>query len=499
MKSTIAPADDPSLIVPEAADDTETTADGDASDTGSPPAPVAAPRKLVKLSVEIEEAEFDRDIDQAFRRISREVNLPGFRAGKVPRKVLEARIGIAAAREDALRAAVPEYLARAVSEHDLDLIATPEVEVVEGADEGPVRFDAVCEVRPVITVPGYGGLRVELPSPDATEAEIDEAVDAERRRQGDLVTVDRPVQAGDHVTLTLAASRDGEPVPGLNTEDWLYEVGRGWVAEGFDDQLIGASAPAELTFSANPNGMGEPADFTVTLSTVQEMVLPEVTDEWVAENIGEFDTLQQWRASIAERIGSAKLTQTRNLFMDRTTSALAELVDTPVPESMVNGDLQARVQNMMQQFQSQGISIDQWLSATGQSADSFIATLRQQSLKAVKVDLALRAVAVAEAIEVGDDDINAEYARIAVQVRQKPGDVRKAYEKNDAVTDLVSQISKSKAIDWLLEHAEVVDDEGKPMDVALLLGKHDDDDHGHDHSDHDHGHDHSDHDHDHEH
>lgn len=285
----------------------------------------------------------------------------------------------------------------------------------------------------------------------------------------------------------------------MNTEDWLYEVGRGWVAEGFDDQLIGASAPAELTFSANPNGMGEPADFTVTLSTVQEMVLPEVTDEWVAENIGEFDTLQQWRASIAERIGSAKLTQTRNLFMDRTTSALAELVDTPVPESMVNGDLQARVQNMMQQFQSQGISIDQWLSATGQSADSFIATLRQQSLKAVKVDLALRAVAVAEAIEVGDDDINAEYARIAVQVRQKPGDVRKAYEKNDAVTDLVSQISKTKAIDWLLEHAEVVDDEGKPMDVALLLGKHDDDDHGHYHSDHDHGHDHSDHDHDHEH
>ena len=474
MKSTIEPAEDTRQPAPNV----EGEGVGDAPTR----------RQLVKLSVVIDEVDFDRDIDKAFRKIGREATLPGFRAGKVPRKVLEARIGLAAGREEALRDAVPAYLAQAVREHDIDLIATPEVEITGGAEEGPVSFDAVCEVRPVITVPGYGGLRIELPGPTAGEQEIDEAVDAERRRQGSLVDVARAVQSGDHVTLSLAGTRDGEPVPGLNTDDWLYEVGKGWVADGFDDRLIGASAGDELSFSANPSGMSEPADFEVTISNVQELVLPEVTDEWVSHNLGEFDTVEAWRASIAERIGGTKLTQARNLLVERASSALAGLVDEPAPDSMVSGDLQARVQNTVKQFQSQGISIDQWLSATGQSADAFIEALKQQSVKSVKVDLALRAVAAAEALEVSDDDLNAEYARIAVQVRQKASEVRKAYEKNDAVTDLLAQMRKTKALDWLIEHAEVVDEAGVPIDIDLLLGKdHEHDDHDdHDHDDHDH-------------
>ena len=467
MKSTIEPAEDTR----------ETALSAEGAGDGAAP----TPRQLVKLSVVIDEADFDRDIDQAFRKIGREATLPGFRAGKVPRKVLEARIGLAAARDEALRDAVPVYLAQAVREHDVDLIATPEVEITGGVEDGPVSFDAVCEVRPVVIVPGYGGLRVELPSPSASQQEIDDAVDTERRRQGSLVDVARSVQTGDHVTLTLAGTRDGEPVPGLNTEDWLYEVGKGWVAEGFDDHLVGAEVGALLSFSANPSGMSEPADFEVTITNAQELVLPEVTDEWVSDNLGEFDTVAAWRASIAERIGGQKLTQARNLLVERTTSALAELVDTPAPDSMVSGDLQSRVQNTVQQFQAQGISIDQWLSATGQSADSFIEALKQQSVKAVKVDLALRAVAAAEAIEVDADDLNAEYARIAMQVRQKASEVRKAYEKNDAVTDLLAQMRKTKALDWLLDHAEVVDDTGAVLDTELLLGKNHDHDHDHDH------------------
>ena len=456
----------------------------------------APAKKLVKLSVTIDEAEFDRDIDMAFRTIAKEVKLPGFRQGKVPRKVLEARIGLATAREQALRDAVPQYLANAVREHDVDLIATPNIEFTGGQESGPVSFDATCEVRPEITVPGYGGLRVELPSPLATQADIDEAVEAELRRQGSLVDVDRPIQSGDQVTLTLAASRDGEPVAGLNTEDWLYQVGSGWVAPGFDGELLGASEGDELEFTATPNGTNEPADFTVNVTKVQETELPELTDEWVSENMGEFETIEEWRAALAERIGTAKLNQTRNQFIERTTSALAGLVDIEPPESMVQADLQSRVQNTVQQFQAQGISVDQWLQVTGQDAATFIEGLKVQSQKAVKVDLALRAVGAAEGIEVTDDDLSAEYARIGLQVRQKPAEVRKAYEKNDAVTDLIAQMRKNKALDWLLEHIEVVDPEGNPIDRDVVMGKTDDDHEHHDH-DHDHDHDHGDHDHDH--
>jgi trigger factor len=379
-----------------------------------------------------------------------------------------------------------------VREHDVDLIATPNIEFTGGQESGPVSFDATCEVRPEITVPGYGGLRVELPSPVATEADIDEAVEAELRRQGSLVDVDRPIQSGDQVTLTLAASRDGEPVAGLNTEDWLYQVGSGWVAPGFDGELLGASEGDELAFTATPNGTNEPADFTVNVSKVQETELPELTDEWVSENLGEYETIEEWRAALAERIGTAKLTQTRNQFIERTTSALAGLVDIEPPESMVQADLQSRVQNTVQQFQAQGISVDQWLQVTGQDAATFIEGLKVQSQKAVKVDLALRAVGTAEGIEVTDENLSAEYARIGQQVRQKPAEVRKAYEKNDAVTDLIAQMRKNKALDWLLEHIEVVDPEGNPIDRDVVMGKTDDDHEHHDH-DHDHDHDHGDH------
>jgi trigger factor len=453
----------------------------------------APARKLVKVSVTIDESEFDRDIDNAFRAIAKEVKLPGFRQGKVPRKVLEARIGLATAREQALRDAVPMYLANAVREHDIDLISTPNIEFTGGAESGPVSFDATCEVRPEITVPGYGGLRVELSSPEATAADIDSAIDAELRKQGALIDVDRPIQSGDQVTLTLAASRDGEPVAGLNTEDWLYQVGNGWVAPGFDGELLGARAGDELTFTATPNGTNEEADFTVNISNVQETELPELTDEWVSENLGEFETIEEWRTALAQRIGAGKLNSTRNQFIERTTSSLAGLVEIDPPESMVQGDLQSRVQNTVQQFQAQGVSVDQWLQITGQDAASFVEGLKVQSEKAVKVDLALRAVGVAEGLEVTEDDLDAEYARIAVQVRQKAAEVRKAYEKNDAVTDLIAQMRKTKALDWLLEHVEIVDPEGNPIDRALVIGKTDGD---HDHSDHDHG-DHEHHDHDH--
>ena len=248
-------------------------------------------RTLVKLSVEVDEAEFDRDIDAAFRKIAREVRIPGFRPGKAPRRILEARIGTAPAREQALRDAIPQYLAQAVREHDVDIIATPEVDITAGQEDGPVAFDATVEVRPTVIVPGYAGLRVELPAIEVDDDDVDEPIEAERRRHGELVDVDRPAARGDFVTLDLAATRDGEPVPGLNAEDWLYEVGRGWIAEDFDEHLIGATAGDELAFTTTPTGTEEPADFTVAVKKVQELVLPELTDEWVAENIGEFDTV----------------------------------------------------------------------------------------------------------------------------------------------------------------------------------------------------------------
>lgn len=443
----------------------------------------------VKLSIEVEQSEFDRNIEAAFRKIANEVRLPGFRPGKAPRKVLEARIGIDAARAQALQDAIPEYLSRAVREHDVDIIATPDVQITAGETEGDVKFDATCEVRPDVTVPGYAGLRVELPSPHVKDSDLDDALESERRRHSSLVDVDRPVQTGDYVVVDLAGSRNGEPVVGLNTEDWTYEVGRGWVAPGFDDQLVGMKKGETVTFTATPNGTEEEADFSVTLSKVQALDVPPLTDEWVATNIAEHETVAAWTESMRERLVNIRLGQMRSIVVDRLTDALSELVDIDAPESMVSADLQGRVQNTVQQFQQQGIALDQWLSATGQDTASFVEGLRTQSVKAVKTDLALRAVATAEAIEVDNDDLEAEYAAIAVRVSQPVAQVRKAYERNDAVGDLAAQIRKSKALDWLLHNVSYVDADGVALDRDTVLG-HSDHDHGHSH-DHDHDRDHN--------
>ena len=426
----------------------------------------------VKVSIEIDEVEFDRNIDQAFRKIAKEVRIPGFRPGKAPRQLLQAQIGLGAARSQAIQDAIPEYLSVAVREHDIDLIATPEIKLTNGESEGPITFDATCEVRPEVTVPGYNGLRVELPSLVVADNDIDEVINSERRRHGTLKDVEREIVIGDQVTLDISGVRDGNPVPGLNVEDWLYEVGKGWVSESFDRHLIGATINQHITYSEAPNGTTDVAEMSITVKKMQEMALQDLSDEWVSEHVSEHDSIEEWKKSIRVRLESMKLNQARNVFVERTTNALGELVSVEVPESMVASDLQSRVKNTVEQFKAQGVAIDQWLSATGQTTEAFIDTLRAQSQTAVKVDLALRAVAVNENIVANDDELDAEFQRIAIQVGRKVNQVRKAYDQNDAIAELRAQIRKSKAVDWLLHNATLVDPDGREIDASVLFGDH---------------------------
>ncbi|MFA5774633.1 MAG: trigger factor [Ilumatobacteraceae bacterium] len=424
----------------------------------------------VKVSIEIDEVEFDRNIDQAFRKIAKEVRIPGFRPGKAPRQLLQAQIGLGAARSQAIQDAIPEYLSTAVREHDIDLIATPQIQITKGETEGPIAFDATCEVRPEVSVPGYNGLRVELPSLVVKDSDVEEVVNSERRRHGTLTDVDRPIAIGDQVTLDLSGVREGIAVPGLNVEDWLYEVGKGWVSESFDRKLIGATLNEHIVYSEAPNGTTDEAEITILVKKIQEVTLEELTDEWVSEHVAEHDSIQAWKTSIRQRLESLKLNQARTVFVERTTSALGGLVSIDIPEAMVASELQSRVKNTVEQFKSQGVAIDQWLSATGQTTESFIESLRMQSQTAVKVDLALRAVAANENIVADDSDVDAEFQRIAMQVGGKAQQVRKAYEKNDAVAELKAQIRKSKAVDWLLHNTTLVDPDGHEINASTMFG-----------------------------
>ncbi|HET9546778.1 MAG TPA: trigger factor [Desertimonas sp.] len=436
----------------------------------------------VKLSITIDESEFDREIDRAFRKIAKEVRLPGFRAGKAPRRVLEARIGLAPAREQALNDAIPQYLAKAVREHEVDVIDTPDVEITSGREEGPVAFDATLEVRPEVTVPGYDGLRVELSAVAVTDEEVDSEVAAELKRFGTLDDIERPAAVGDYVVVDLAGTRDGEPVPGLNADDWSYEIGQGWVSDDFDDHLVGVTPGDERSFATTPKGTTEPVDMTIKVSRVQQLVAPELTDDWVGENIGEFDTVAAWTESVRRRLGETKLQSSRNELIGRTTAELVKLTDIEPPQPLVNSDLRRRVEGTARQLAARGIDLEQFLSATGQDGNSFVEGLRPESEQAVRLDLALRAVAAAEGLDADDDELRAEYQRIAMQTGQKLARVRSTYEDAGVDVEIRAQIRKSKALDWLLHHVDFVDPAGNDLDRDELLGH----DHDHDHDDDDH-------------
>jgi trigger factor len=423
----------------------------------------------VKVSVEVDETEFDKAMDAAFRRIAREVRIPGFRPGKAPRRLLEARIGTSAAREEALREALPEYYAQAVRENEVDVIAPPEIDITAGREEGPVAFDAVVEVRPRVSVAGYGGLRVEVPRPRPSDEEIDAQIERMRGQFAELEPIDRPAIDSDQVTVDIVGSRDGDPLPGLDATDYLYELGSSGIVPELDDHLRGTKPGDILQFSArHPDPDEEPIDFRVLVKQVQQRVLPDLTDEW-ANEASEFDTLDDLRADLVRRMTIVRAMQSQMALREQAASALSELVDEEIPEALVEDEMRSRLQDLGLRLQAQGVGIEQYLAATGQSQPEFVEELRTAGRDAVRVDLALRAVADAESVEVTDDEVEAEIERISERTKQKPNQVRKVIERNGQIPELRSDLRKRKALEWIVEHVEIVDPDGQAIDRSDLL------------------------------
>ena len=262
---------------------------------------------LVRLSVEIDEPEFDRALGDVVRTLAQQVRVPGFRPGKVPRKVLEARMGGAGAlRAEALRESLPDFYARAVVDTELDPIAQPEIDITGGEDGGAVSFDAVVQVRPLVAIPGYDGLQVTLPGLAVTDEEVQHQLDRLRENDAELEVVDRPAIDGDLVTIDLHGN-DASGAEVVGVDDYLYEVGSGTIVPELDAELHGAKAGAILAFDApNPNDPEENVAFRVLVKEVKVKKLPEATDEWAAES-SEFDTVDELRADIesTDRAGQA--------------------------------------------------------------------------------------------------------------------------------------------------------------------------------------------------
>ncbi len=423
----------------------------------------------VKLSVEVDEETFDVAVDAAFKRIAKEVRMPGFRPGKAPRRLLEAQFGSAVGREEALREAMPEYYAQAVIEHDVDVVAPPEIEITGGQEDGPVQFDAVVEIRPSVSAAGYDGLRVEIPNPVASAEEIDEQIDNLRRNFAELSVVERAAADEDHVTIDIEATHGDEPVPGLTTTDYDYLLGSGAVVPEIDENLRGVSAGDEVEFSADhPDPEEEePLQFSITVKEVKEAVLPDLDDEFAKAN-SEFETVEDLRADMADRMNTMRIQQANMAVQQNTAEALAALVTDEIPESMIENEINARIQDLVQRLQQQGMDVGAYLDAVGQTAETLAAEFREPAEQAVKVDLALRSVADLQGLVPDDDRIDEVIAEMAGPSGQDPDELKTRLAEVGQISALRADLAKQAAMEWLTDNVELVDEDGEAIDREAL-------------------------------
>jgi trigger factor len=419
---------------------------------------------LVRLSVEIDEPEFDRALGDVVKELAKQIRVPGFRPGKVPRKVLEARMGGAGAlRAEAIRESLPDFYAQAVVDTDLDPIASPEIDIKSGEDEGAVSFDAVVQVRPLIAIPGYEGLQVTLPGLIVSDEDVDRQVDRLRENDAELETVSRAAIDGDLVTIDLHGN-DTEGAEVVGIDDYLYEVGSGSVLPELDVELRGAKAGDILAFDApTPGNLEAIVSFRVLVKDVKIKKLPETTDEWAAES-SEFETVAELRADITDRISRVKLVQSQMALREKTIEAVADLVsDEDVPEVLVDSEVNERLHDLQHRLEAQKLGLSEYLQATGRTPDDLLVTVRAESQRAVKADLALRALAEAESLAISDDELDDEMVVMAARMDTTATVLRTQLDTAGRTGAVRSELRKAKALQWLLDNVELFDEEGNPM------------------------------------
>jgi len=421
----------------------------------------------VKLTVEVGFDELRSSLEGAYRRIGQRVQIPGFRRGKVPARILDQRVGRAAVLEDAVNDALPVLYAQAVREHELLPLGRPEVEVTELADNDKLAFSAEVDVRPEVTVPDYDGLQVTVEDAEVTEDEVDTEVTRLRERFASLTGVDRAAGDGDFVSLDLSATRDGQKLDGVEATGLSYQVGSGTMLDGLDDAVRGQQAGAVVTFATELLGeyQGQSADVTVTVESVKEQVLPELDDE-LASLASEFDTLDELKQNIRTQMGSRKQYQQQVQARDKVVEALLDRVEVPVPDAVMHDEAHARRHGIEEQLQRAQLSLSQYLSRQGQTEEQFDAELHQRAEVSLRSQFLLDAIAKAEQVQVSEEDLSAAIVQLAAQSGLEPEQYAQQVLQGGQINEVVGQIAREKALGVVLEHVTVTDVSGRTVDTA---------------------------------
>jgi trigger factor len=416
----------------------------------------------VKISVVVEPDELAPAIDRTFRRLAREIRVPGFRQGKVPRRVMEARIGREAIVADAIEnEAVPEFYQKALDELDITPLSRAQVDMDDYADGSPLEFSATVEVKPEVDLPPYERIEVEQPRAEVTDEQVNEQLDRLRERFAQLEVIGRPLAKGDFAQIDLRGTRHTEEIPELTQSDWLYEVGSERLVPEVDRELEGKRKGDILRFNATlPEGAGEKlAGQEVTLQVLvkeaKAKVLPDLDDDFAAE-ASEFDTLDELRDDLRQRMEQVASAQVAAETESRVLTAYLDMVDVPLPEALVNDELRYRLARLTDRLQAAGVSLEQYLQMTGTPSEQLMNDLQEEARRAVKAQLVLEAVAKAEGMEVTDQEVEEHLREQAERLGRPVSELRKTFSGNRAGV-IRGDILRTRALALLVERATLMD------------------------------------------
>jgi trigger factor len=429
----------------------------------------------VKLVVEVDEPEMEKAIDTAAVKLSKQVNIKGFRKGKVPKNVLMAHLGgPSVLRSEAIRDAIPDFYAHAVADTLIDPIAQPDINITSGEEEGELVFEVEVEVRPEVYLRGQNELRVTIPSPVVTDQEVNAQIDRFRETDATLQDVDRPIVTGDLVTMDVHVQQIATDVDPLDMSDFMYTVGSGTITEGVDDLIVGMKSGEELKLNGNV-GNGVVATYELTLKKVQERELPELSDEWVQENT-EWQSEEEMRDAILSQMRKMRIVEAQMSQRDAVLMALSDLVsEDVVPDALIQDETNERLHDLGHRLEQQKLNLETFLQVTNQSSEQLLETLRADAVRAVRVDLALRALVKAEDLEPTDEEIDKELETTAGSMNVSPELLRTNLRDTGRVITFRAEVAKMKASRWLTDHVTYVDPEGVEIDRALLKADQSDD------------------------
>ena len=423
-----------------------------------------------KLTVEVPFEELKPSLDAAYKKIAQQINVPGFRRGKVPPMVIDRQVGRGVVLDEAINSALPKLYVDALQANELEPLAQPEIDITRLEDNDTLEFTAEVDVRPEVDLPSYEGLEVTVEDIEVTDEDVDAQIQNLRERFATLTEVERPAAEGDFVTIDLVARKDGEVVEGAEVSGMSYQVGRGGMLDGLDEALTGLEPGASTTFSSQLVGgdaKGEDVEVEVKVTSVKEQELPELDDDF-AQMASEFDTVEELREDVRTRLANGKRLEQAAEARDAVLEKILDMVEVPLPEAVVDAELKARRESITQQLAFAGMTMEQYLDNEEQTVDEFEADLEKRVRDAVAAQFVLDQIAKREELSVNEGELQEHLMRRAQQSGQNPQQFIQHMVEHNHIPEMVSEVVRGKALARIVEAAKVTDTSGNHVELKLL-------------------------------